>query len=176
MSIAELAPDLLSAELIEALSNPPKELASEYQFKREWHPYLHQLNAWQSLLGEDWKSVLVSSGTGSGKTECFLIPILEDLTRELAANPTPIVGVRALMLYPLNALINSQRQRLSAWTHAYGGKIRFCLYNGDTPPDVRSTEQQKVPAEVLSRKCKCRRITAAICRGSLKRISATAAR
>lgn len=57
----------------------------------------------------------MTSGTGSGKTECFMVPVLEDLYRELHENGNnPLIGVRALFLYPLNALINSQRERLDA--------------------------------------------------------------
>ncbi|WP_410959591.1 DEAD/DEAH box helicase, partial [Salmonella sp. SAL4432] len=81
-----------------------------------------------SLL-EKKHSVVVTSGTGSGKTECFMVPVLEDLYRELQVkNKKPLIGVRALFLYPLNALINSQRERLDAWTRSFGSGIRYCLY------------------------------------------------
>jgi len=150
-AMKNLGGQLLSERLIDALDSPPRALSGEYKFSRTWHPYLHQLESWQTLLRDDWKSVLVSSGTGSGKTECFLIPILEDLTRQLMQTPGPLVGVNALMLYPLNALINSQRLRLQAWTYQYKGDIRFCLYNGDTPGRVKSEDQHRNPQEVLSR-------------------------
>src|SRR5690625_7588756 len=75
---------------------------------------------------------MVTSGNGSGKTECFLLPILEDLYQEYQANgKQPLVGVRAIFLYPLNALINSQQERLQAWTQPFGQGIRYCLYNGE---------------------------------------------
>ena len=51
-----------------------------------------------------------------------------------------LTGVRALFLYPLNALINSQRDRLRAWCGGFGGDIRFCLYNGETPGDGASPQ------------------------------------
>ncbi len=96
----------------------------------------------------------MTSGTGSGKTECFMVPVLEDLYRELHENGNnPLIGVRALFLYPLNALINSQRERLDAWTRGFGSGIRYCLYNGNTEnlhAAVKS-EQVKRPNEVLSR-------------------------
>ena len=41
--------------------------------------------------------------------------------------------MQAILLYPLNALIESQRERLSAWAEGLGGRVRFALYNGDTP-------------------------------------------
>jgi len=53
--------------------------------------------------------------------------------------------VRALFLYPLNALIKSQRDRLTAWTEPFGGRIRYCLYNGDTPRQGKSPWTSEVP-------------------------------
>jgi len=50
----------------------------------------------------------------------------------------PLAGVRAIFLYPLNALIKSQKDRLVAWSEPFGGSLRFCLYNGDTPDQGRS--------------------------------------
>ena len=146
-----LAGKLFSTELIDALDNPPQDLKKDYRFARNWHPYLHQLQSWQALLAEDWRSVLVTSGTASGKTECFLIPILQDLVQEWQQLNRPLVGVRALFLYPLNALINSQRQRLRAWTAAFNGNIRFSLYNGETPDYVQKAKQSEMPEQILSR-------------------------
>lgn len=133
-TMAELAGKTLRPELVQALDNPPKELAEEYRFPKDRRPYKHQLRSWEVLGDEKGRSIVVTSGTGSGKTECFLIPILNDLVTEyLAANKQPLEGVRALFLYPLNALINSQKDRLSAWTDGFGEGIRYCLYNGLTP-------------------------------------------
>ena len=128
---------LLNSRLSDILSSPAAGL-DDYAFEPEQHPYRHQLEAWKALLDETPpRSVLVSSGTGSGKTECFLIPILSDLANEIEEKGnSPLVGVRALFLYPLNALIKSQKDRLIAWSEAFGGKIRFCLYNGDTPQEA----------------------------------------
>ncbi len=150
--MSALAGQLLEPELIDALDNPPAELKKEYRFSRQWSPYLHQIQSWETLLAKDWRSVLVTSGTASGKTECFLIPILQDLAQEWRSLGRPLIGTRALFLYPLNALINSQRQRLQAWTAAFRGNIRFCLYNGETPEHVQSAKQTQSPEQILSRK------------------------
>lgn len=144
-TMADLAGSLLDPAVVRSLANPPKELAADYTFRSEWHPYAHQLVAWRTLLAERWRSIIVSSGTGSGKTECFLVPILHDLARESQVNGASLTGVRALFLYPLNALINSQRERLVAWSESFGGKIRFCLYNGETPPQARREYASQVP-------------------------------
>ncbi|MBI2566859.1 MAG: DEAD/DEAH box helicase [Candidatus Schekmanbacteria bacterium] len=145
-----LAERLLCAELVNALDAPSGELA-EYRFPRSRHPYRHQVEAWTALGGPSARSVVVASGTGSGKTECFLVPILNDLARLATASASPLVGVSALFLYPLNALIASQRERLRAWTAPFGGRLRFCLYNGNTPDEVNETKQARCPEQVLSR-------------------------
>ncbi len=83
-----------------------------------------------------------------------MVPVLDDLYREYRQNDKkPLIGVRALFLYPLNALINSQRERLNAWTQSFGSGIRYCLYNGNTEElkAKKRTEQKQFPNEVLSR-------------------------
>lgn len=151
-SMADLAAEgLLPADLVAAMDTPPAELAEE-RFGRDWRPYRHQTASWRALTSEPPRSVLVTTGTASGKTECFLVPILADLARQAAVQRAPLEGVRALFLYPLNALINSQRDRLAAWTHAFGNRIRFALYNGATPDDVRTDVQRATPSQVQSRR------------------------
>ena len=71
--------------------------------------YVHQERAMRRLA--QGRNVIVATGTGSGKTEAYLLPILMALYREsLAGQRGP--GVRALVLYPMNALANDQRRRL----------------------------------------------------------------
>lgn len=149
--MGDLAGDLLSPQLVDAMDSPPKELRDDYRFPKDATPYEHQLQAWQLLLSPRPQSVVVTSGTGSGKTECFMVPILESLCREALAARQPLNGVRALFLYPLNALINSQRDRLNAWTHAFGDQIRFCLYNGNTPDKVPERDRTHMPNQALDR-------------------------
>jgi len=152
-SMKQLAGQLLTLQLVQAMDSPPKDLADDYRFAKEQHPYRHQLEAWKLLSAQTPESVVVASGTGSGKTECFMVPILDRLVRLRDEKHSPLVGVRALFLYPLNALINSQRDRLRAWTHTFGSDIRFCLYNGNTqensPPERLRREH---PSEVMDRK------------------------
>lgn len=147
-TFASLKGELLSNSVVETLAS-----AKKYQFQPDLKPYKHQLESWRTLLAEQPKSAVITTGTGSGKTECFMIPILQDLVREHETSQKALVGVRALFLYPLNALINSQRERLDAWTEPYGENIRFCLYNGNTKESestVRKTQKER-PNEILSR-------------------------
>jgi len=148
----ELAGNLLTPSVVIAMDSPPTELADEYRFAKDRAPYAHQLQAWEILAQQPAKSLIVTSGTGSGKTECFMVPILDRLAREQAELGSQLVGVRALFLYPLNALINSQRDRLSAWTHGFGNKIRFCLYNGLTPETVPAHARAPAGSEVKDRR------------------------
>ncbi|RIH72038.1 helicase [Vibrio splendidus] len=147
-SMKSLAGGLLESSVVHAMANPPKELKEDYEFDSSWYPYAHQYEAWQHLSQNEPRSVIVSSGTGSGKTECFLVPILNDIMkRQSKAN-----GVEALFLYPLNALINSQRDRLAAWTHELGSDVKFCLYNGETKESMPVAKQRSQPNQQLSRK------------------------
>ena len=75
------------------------------------HLYTHQERAVRAVHA-DRKNIVVASGTASGKTECFLYPILFELYRQHLAGELEKPGVRALILYPMNALANDQRERL----------------------------------------------------------------
>jgi len=108
--------------------------------------YRHQEKAIRKLCA-DKRSVVVSSGTGSGKTECFLIPILNDLLLD----PSP--GVRAVLIYPLNALVNDQLDRLRVLLK--GTNINFGRYTSElantTKEALRGLEDDPLPNEVISR-------------------------
>lgn len=150
--MSELAGNLLSPALVNAMDVPPAELKKEYRFAKNQYPYAHQIESWKILSEPEPKSLVVASGTGSGKTECFMVPILDALARERERQQSKLIGVRALFLYPLNALINSQRDRFRAWTSAFGEDVRFCLYNGNTPERPEPARiQSKYRSEVLDR-------------------------
>lgn len=150
-TMQDLSPGLLAPELIDAMDAPKGDKKSGYRFPRDIAPYKHQLEAWEHLSQPEPRSVVVTSGTGSGKTECFMVPILNQLARELAERRSKLIGVRALFLYPLNALIASQQERLDAWTHHFGDGIRFCLYNGLTPNTMPEHKRRERPNEVIDR-------------------------
>nr|MBP8949687.1 DEAD/DEAH box helicase [Promineifilum sp.] len=76
-------------------------------------------------------NLIVATGTGSGKTEAFLIPILDHLLREQAAGTPAAPGVRALLLYPMNALANDQMDRLRRLLARFPA-ITFGRYTGET--------------------------------------------
>ena len=133
----------------------------------------HQWESVRTVL-EDKRDLVVTTGTGSGKTECFLLPVLAELARESAewpANATPPGGrkwweveaspwqsqwghttrnadglhaIRAMVLYPLNALVEDQLRRLRQtldsesvlkWmdSRRAGNRVTFGRYTGATP-------------------------------------------
>lgn len=103
--------------------------------------HAHQEQAIRAAHLEDL-NVVVASGTASGKTECFLYPILFSLFEEHLAGTLDLPGVRAMVLYPMNALVNDQRERLGglvADLEASGSDFgfRFGQYIGQTPKDAR---------------------------------------
>lgn len=77
------------------------------------------------------RNLVVSTGTGSGKTECFLIPILNSLMEEKEKSGKITPGVRALIIYPMNALANDQIDRLRGLLSSYQD-ITFGCYTGQT--------------------------------------------
>ncbi|MDP8984151.1 MAG: DUF1998 domain-containing protein [Pseudomonadota bacterium] len=108
-------------------------------------PYRHQSEALENSLVRR-KNLVIMTGTGSGKTESFLLPILGKLALEAQAKPKVFVdqpAMRALILYPMNALVNDQLGRLRSlfadarlvalfkkWS---GRPPRFARYTSRTP-------------------------------------------
>ncbi len=91
--------------------------------------YVHQEQAIRKAVRG--RNLVVSTGTGSGKTETFLIPILNWLLREEEQGTLKDPGVRALLLYPMNALANDQMKRLRRVLQDYPA-ITFGRYVGES--------------------------------------------
>jgi ATP-dependent helicase YprA (DUF1998 family) len=90
--------------------------------------YLHQEKAVEKIVAG--KNVVISTGTGSGKTNCFVIPVINALMKEKEEGKLND-GVRAIFIYPMNALVNDQIKSLREILIAYPD-IRFGVYNGGT--------------------------------------------
>jgi len=91
--------------------------------------YIHQQKALQAVA--QGKNVIVATGTGSGKTESFLFPIINHLLQERTAQGRLSPGVRALLIYPMNALANDQIKRLREMLPPES-QITFGRYTGQT--------------------------------------------
>lgn len=116
-----------------------------YRFPLDRHPYKHQVESWDALINQK-RSIAVTTGTGSGKTECFMLPVLYDIYQHRKNTE----GINAIFLYPLNALIGSQKKRVDAWCRALGG-IKYAVYNGNTPEIVKAADAQARLPELISR-------------------------
>ena len=120
--------------------------------------YLHQDQA-ISKITEKQRNLVVATGTGSGKTEAFLIPIIDHLLREEGVGTLSHSGVRALLLYPMNALANDQLKRLRQVLAKYPS-ITFGRYTGETETKDEEAEDRfydqfpnepRLPNELISR-------------------------
>jgi len=103
-------------------------------------PFGHQAHAFERLSSSNLSPdkprplpTLVTTGTGSGKTEAFLYPILDHV---LTAKRNGEPGIKALILYPMNALANDQARRLASMLtqHPALSGIRAALYTGQKGP------------------------------------------
>ncbi|MDD4295846.1 MAG: DEAD/DEAH box helicase [Ruminiclostridium sp.] len=128
-------------------------------------PFLHQVTAVEEYYAG--KNILVTTGTGSGKTECFLWPILTDLVYEAhyKKETWKQEGIRALVLYPMNALVSDQlgrmRNIIGRGDDAFhkilcenGAKrrARFGMYTGRTPYAGHDDEKKNKQLAGLIRK------------------------
>lgn len=124
--------------------------------------YLHQQIAVEKADKDH--NLVITTGTGSGKTECFTIPIINYLLKEKEDGLLDD-GVRAILIYPMNALANDQMKRLRDTLKNYPD-ITFGVYNGDTEytdeegiisygkiyKDEHGNALKPLPNEVISRK------------------------
>ena len=121
-------------------------LAQEQQSPIPAHPYSHQTDALEAAIGND-QDLVVVTGTSSGKTETFLLPLLTRSVLEAVERPASFrqPGMRALLLYPMNALVNDQLirlrrligdTRLARWLrdeYQVQRPLRFGMYTSRTP-------------------------------------------
>ena len=124
--------------------------------------YMHQERAIRATH-IDGNNIVVATGTASGKTESFLYPVLFELYREHLTDELSEPGVRAMILYPMNALANDQRERLgdickALRESASGFDPTFGQYTGQTPENARdhwrnaaSRIEERLPGELVLR-------------------------
>ncbi|MCI0626214.1 MAG: DEAD/DEAH box helicase [Acidobacteria bacterium] len=147
----EALPDFEKGPSLQALATKANPLLhSEFsqlpqeEYQRPLH--LHQAQALQAILNDE-ANVIVTTGTGSGKTECFLYPILDFLLKESDLRRP---GVRALLVYPLNALANDQlyKRLVPLFVHCFQNKnIRVGRFTGLTRQGLtRAQAEQEILA------------------------------
>ena len=171
----ELLPEYAQHSIIKDISDVAKQY-SEFHWMEEFFvfikkglmdypPYRHQVEMMEKAF-VDGRNTVITSGTGSGKTESFLLPVLTQIYEEAktwkpVSNPNPTwfehtpyepcqrhgenrkAAVRAMILYPMNALVEDQMARLRKAldsdlvrkhfdTFLGGNRIYFGRYNGET--------------------------------------------
>jgi hypothetical protein len=109
--------------------------------------YAHQAESIKRV--QDGHNVVVTSGTGSGKTLCFMIPAIA----EILQNPAP--GIHTMLLYPMNALVQDQLKVLRTLLKGHP-EVRFGRYvNVNVTPEsetrARDLHPDSLPNEVVSR-------------------------
>jgi Lhr-like helicase len=110
--------------------------------------YKHQEQA--IALAAHGESYVVTTGTGSGKSLCFFIPIVDAVLKEKAAGGGP--RTRAIVIYPMNALANSQLEELDKFLANAGGQnpITIARYTGQETPEERQHVAANPPDILLT--------------------------
>lgn len=109
---------------------------AEKEIKIDRPLYQHQENALRSALNGN--NLVITTGTGSGKTECFLLPILQTLLNRKEKDSLKNT-VYVMIIYPMNALANDQMKRLRKILAKYP-HITFGLYNSSTKHNYREAK------------------------------------
>ena len=146
-----------------SLRSPPAySVESSTQVSRITAAHRHQEETIITAVNEDRggtrPGLIVTAGTGAGKTESFLLPVLNDLYR----NPRMPgdSGVRAIFLYPMNALVNDQVDRLNSWLEDQPetpDRITFMHFTSETPENPRELNRSTLahltpnPSRILTR-------------------------
>lgn len=116
---------------------------------RSPYAFLHQSQAIRHLLGQEASPLVVTTGTGSGKTETFLAPVLQAAIDDTLKTQKK-AGMVAVIIYPMNALANDQLERIQGYLKSSGweGSVDVRMYNRTTDETERE-EMRKRPPHIL---------------------------
>lgn len=153
-SIAQMVQAGDASSLFQNMESCPE---SKKELKIERTLHAHQEMAFSRV--QQGENIIVTTGTGSGKTECFLIPIIDYLLKKIESGSLQD-AIQAIIIYPMNALANDQMKRLRSIFKDFPA-IRFGLYNGNTEYSYKDglVEYKKtfgagsepLPNEIISR-------------------------
>lgn len=112
--------------------------------------YLHQADAIAELLSPAARPVVVTTGTGSGKTEAFLLPVIENAWQDAAKFNKS--GLTAILVYPMNALANDQELRINQYLEEAGmaGAVTVAKYDRGTSQADRERLRKSPPHILLT--------------------------
>src|ERR1019366_4020717 len=131
-------------------------LQSEFRAKDQHgatHPefaYLHQCKAISHLPGSQPSPVVVTTGTGSGKTEAFLLPVIQNAIEDSVRYKKP--GLTAILVYPMNALSNDQALRIQEYLgdSGFAGAVDIGPYDRGTKEADRQEMRRNAPHILLT--------------------------
>jgi hypothetical protein len=111
--------------------------------------FLHQSDAIEHLLAAEATPLVVTTGTGSGKTECFLLPALQNAIED--AGRFKKSGLTALLVYPMNALANDQEERIRKLLSVSGHTaVQIARYDRSTKEEDRERWRTSPPHLLLT--------------------------
>jgi len=122
-----------------------EQLARSKSFPLDRPLYSHQTEAIGTCTSSSHSArpgLVVTASTGAGKTEAFLLPMLNELFQ--SPRGASESGVRAVILYPMNALVNDQVDRLYKWLK---GQLAVTLFHftSETPEDTKHANRVDYP-------------------------------
>ncbi|MFY0576328.1 DEAD/DEAH box helicase [Cystobacter fuscus] len=119
------------------------------QRSRSKRARLHQSESIRHLLSPAASPLVVTTGTGSGKTECFLLPVIQNAIEDAARFPRS--GLTAILVYPMNALANDQEARIRDYLDASGHTyVRVARYDRSTKEAERQALRRNPPHILLT--------------------------
>ena len=111
--------------------------------------FLHQSDAIEHLLSKGATPLVVTTGTGSGKTECFLLPAIQNAIEDAVRFKQP--GLTAILVYPMNALANDQETRIREYLEASGHTyVQVERYDRSTTQEKREAMRKSPPHLLLT--------------------------
>ena len=137
-AIPSWKPDLTPAELMRRDEAPRLHRGFEQLLQVVRPLYAHQVDAITKV--QQGRNIVVATGTGSGKTECFLLPLIDAALR--SAQPE---AVQAIFVYPMNALANDQLDRMRQMLG--GHDVTYGRYTGQTPAEPLDPGDPDQPPE-----------------------------
>ncbi|MFS8779863.1 DEAD/DEAH box helicase [Synechococcus sp. W55.1] len=153
--LIQLSPVYVPGPTVDELAEAGRiaqETARIFRFEdgRPFRLYRHQEEAIEKALAGE--SFVVTSGTGSGKSLCYFLPILDNWIRQGGSRHQVV----AIVVYPMNALVNSQYQSLQALCERYERNyhrpfpVRFARYTGETSENERDQLRRDPPQILLT--------------------------
>ncbi|MDW8076003.1 MAG: DEAD/DEAH box helicase, partial [Bacteroidota bacterium] len=154
--LVQLSPNYRSAHTLDELAREGVIAEQTARLFRTAHGqplrlYQHQEDAIRKAQAR--RSFVVTSGTGSGKSLCYFIPIADEVLRQRAERPAHIT---ALVVYPMNALVNSQYQALQTFKERYEQAfgtpfpLTFARYTGEVQGEEREQLRREPPHILLT--------------------------